>query len=292
MLSACTGWLRRVRGTSSGRPYSQNLVASARRSWKLRRISRGGVMCMVVTLLLGCSGYGAYRVLAGSDIFKLVTISVQGNRMVEDQAVIELAGIERGMNLLRLDVDQVSKRIAGHPWIDSVTVVRSWPSALVLSVQEHRPLAMINFEGRDNLSGLYYVDSDGEVFARVVSGYELDFPVLTGIQDDLEQDGMQIVPGTPAAQALDFLRLVARRGNPVLPVQVISEIHVTPEQELVMYLVDRPFPIYLGSGRMRTKYARLVKILDRLYQKKTMEQVAEIRMDYDENKVLVAKMEL
>ncbi len=251
------------------------------------------MVCLVVTLLLGLSGYGAYRVFSGSDIFKLVTISVQGNRMVEDQAVIDLAGIERGMNLLRLDVDQVGKRIAEHPWIDAVTVVRSWPSALVLTVVEHRPLAMINIEDRGDLSGLYYVDSDGEIFARVVSGYELDFPVLTGIQDHLKlNDGMKVVTGTPADQALDFLRLTARRGNPVLPVQGISEIHVTPEQKLVMYLLDRPFPIYLGSGRMRTKYARLIKILDRLYRKKTIDHVAEIQMEYDENKVLVAKTDL
>jgi hypothetical protein len=94
------------------------------------------------------------------------------------------------------------------------------------------------------------------------------------------------MPSTLAAKALKFLHLAAR-GNAILPVQAISEIHVDADG-LVVYLVDRPFPIYVGTERIQTKYYRLVKILERLYKKKKIAEIKEIRMDYTENKVLVA----
>ena len=61
---------------------------------------------------------------------------------------------------------------------------------------------------------------------------------------------------------------------------------------MTLYLVDYPFPIYFGKGEVRTKYSRLKRVLEVLYketeQGMTIADVAYIRMDYLENKVLVA----
>ena len=51
--------------------------------------------------------------------------------------------------------------------------------------------------------------------------------------------------------------------------------------------MDRPFPIHLGRGEMRTKYERLTKVLYWLYKRKEFNKVAYIQVNYNEDKVLV-----
>ena len=92
------------------------------------------------------------------------------------------------------------------------------------------------------------------------------------------------------AQAFQFLHLAAK-GNPIVPLQTISEVNVSPEKGIVVYLVDRPFPIYMGYDKISTRYYQLVKLLERLYRKKKIQEIKEIRMDYQEGRILVAKME-
>ena len=92
-------------------------------------------------------------------------------------------------------------------------------------------------------------------------------------------------------ESLALLKLV-KQNNPNFPVQNLSEIHLDQETGMTLYLVDYPFPIYFGKGEVRTKYSRLKRVLEVLYketeQGMTIADVIYIRMDYLENKVLVA----
>jgi len=92
-------------------------------------------------------------------------------------------------------------------------------------------------------------------------------------------------------ESLALLKLV-KQNNPNFPVQNLSEIHLDQDTGMTLYLVDYPFPIYFGKGEVRTKYSRLKRVLEVLYketeQGMTIADVVYIRMDYLENKVLVA----
>jgi cell division protein FtsQ len=96
---------------------------------------------------------------------------------------------------------------------------------------------------------------------------------------------------TMIRESLALLKLV-KQNNPNLPVQNLSEIHLDQDTGMTIYLVDYPFPIYFGKGEIRTKYSRLKRVLEVLYkdteQGMTIADVVYIRMDYLENKVLVA----
>jgi hypothetical protein len=222
----------------------------------------------------------------GSDIFRLTEVSIIGNRRISDQKIIELTGLIQGTNLLGFDVQTAEIQAQALNWVDQVDVKISWPARVVVRVREYQPLAMVNVGGNGERQ-LYYIDRSGVVFAPVTPGEDIDFPVITGELAGLGDNGKQVVKEALPAEALSFLRLAAR-GNAILPVQAVSEVHVDPIVGLIVYLVDRPFPIYLGEDRIRIKYYRLVKILERLYRKKKIDEIKEIRMDYTENKVLVA----
>ncbi len=280
--------LQRIKKSSAVTKPQAGLVGG-RQEKQARRLSRTGLLAFALCVLVVTGGWFSYRLLVASDIFRLTEVSVIGNRSLRDRQIIEATGLTQGTNLLGFDVATAEATTRELNWIDQVDIRIAWPSRVVITVREHQPLALVTLDG-DKGSPLHYIDKNGTVFAPVKPGQDIDFPVITGQLADSGLEGNQITVGTLSARALRFLQLAAR-GNAILPVQAVSEVHVDPELGLIVYLVDRPFPIYMGENRIRTKYYRLVKILERLYRKKQIEGIKEIRMDYTENKVLVAMLQ-
>jgi hypothetical protein len=59
---------------------------------------------------------------------------------------------------------------------------------------------------------------------------------------------------------------------------------------MILFLLDRAFPIHLGSeGKISTRYYRLVKVLRNLYKSREFSKIAYIRMDYLKDTILVGK---
>ena len=126
------------------------------------------------------------------------------------------------------------------------------------------------------------------MFLPVEPGDDIDFPVITGWSDIKNTE----IKEQALSEVLIFLRKL-RVNNPHLPAQSVSEIHVNQSGEMVVYLVEYPFPIFFGNGNTKTKYARLVQVLKALYKKKRgkelISRVEYIQMNYLNDKVLVAQ---
>jgi hypothetical protein len=236
-------------------------------------------------------------------IFKIREITITGCRMTSPALIRELAGIRYQASLVTLNPTHVEAILRAHPWISSAEVKRDWPDVIVISIKEYAAEALIAQEAAGSRQ-FFYLDKSGVAFAPVEPGQDMDFPVITGL-DAQEEDGQGRFNAVEAkhggsgagvrpemiSEALTFLKLV-RQNNPNLPLQNLSEIHLDRDAGMTIYLVDYPFPIYFGSGQVRTKYSRLKRVLDVLYketeQGMTIADVTYIRMDYLENKVLVA----
>jgi cell division protein FtsQ len=217
--------------------------------------------------------------------FRIHEIEINGCVMTDPATLRRFADISYEMNMLTIDREEMQQRLEEHPWIARATVRRIWPDGLTIGVTEYRPQALVLQEGA---KGFEYFDKKGTVFAEVNSGQEIDLPVITGLDTfDTESEKKELL-----ATAAEFLRL-AGRNNPNLPAQNVSEIHFSNGGELTLYLVEHPFPIYFGRGEVKRKYYQLRKVLEVLYRKRKgramIEKVAYIRMDYQKNKVLVAK---
>ena len=248
---------------------------------QLLRLSKAAVLAMLLTVLLAMTLLRGWQAVERSGIFQLRQINVQGCRIVREEELLALTELRLGVPLFGIDLPEAEQCVRRHPWIDTVSIRRSWPDTLHVLVQERRPLALINLE-----KGLHYVDQHGAVFALVEPGQDIDFPVLTGL--DL-QPGASLTEG-PAAEAVQLLQLAAQ-GNPILPLQALSELHLSRDGEIIAYLAERPFPIHLGYGRIRPRYYQLVRLLERLYRKEKIENIRKIRMDYQPGRILVAKLE-
>ncbi len=253
-------------------------VMQAQRSRKMRTISLSLVLFAGLVGGVGGGTWLLYHHLVHSDIFRITSIQVEGNRVLRRQQVLEIAAVEEGDNLLALDNRSMAERLAQHRWVARAKVSRKLPSTLVIRLREEQPLALVR-RGEGQESRLFYLNRQGVLFAPVPAGADLDFPVISG---DLKAAGLvdnRFVAHSLGMEAVSFLALAAA-GNPVLPIQAVSELYCSPARGLVLYLLDQPFPIYLGHGHMREKYSRLVKIIDHLYRRDRVEDLARIDMEY------------
>ncbi|MCI5158125.1 MAG: FtsQ-type POTRA domain-containing protein [Candidatus Electrothrix sp. AUS1_2] len=255
--------------------------------WLIRK----GILLLVLILLFTLAVRWGFRTLERSGVFSVHRVTVQGNRMSNEVQIRALADIQQGVQLFDVTAEEIAERIRQHPWIDQVEVERVWPDTLTVRVTEHRPLAMINIEGEQE--GLYYLDDRGTVFVSVDPLQDIDYPVVTGVSPPDGKSagaGFQLGGDARTGEVCEFLH-VAARGNPILPLQSISEVHLEREKGIIVYLVEHPFPIYIGYGNVERRYYQLVKLLERLYRKETIEGIREIRMDYHDGRILVARSE-
>ena len=264
-------------------PY--RIAADNRQNGLLLRLSKTGILAGLLAVLLAMLVLRGWQLLEQSDAFRVRQITVQGCRALHEEQLLAWAELRQGVPLLKLRLPEAEQRLRQQPWIEQASIRRVWPDSLVVDVKERRPLALIKLEDQPELR---YVDQNGMVFAAVEPGQDLDFPVITGIS---QADGPQIfsLADKGAAEAAQFLRLVAQ-GNPLLPLQALSEIHVSRDKGIIAYLAERPFPIYIGYGNIKTRYYQLVRLLERLYRKEKIEHVREIRMDYQAGRILVASL--
>ena len=270
--------------------YQQPASVVRQPEWNIQLIRKSFLLLMLVMLFVGAGRWG-FRTLERSGTFSVRRVTVQGNRMSNEAQIRTLADIKRGDQLFSVTPEEVAERIRQHPWVDRAEVERVWPDTLTIRVHEHRPLAMINIEGKQQ--GLYYLDHHGIIFAPVESLQDIDYPVITGFvptDENEEIPGLDLGEDAMTEDMREFLH-VAARGNPILPLQSISEIHMNREKGIIVYLVEHPFPIYVGYGNVEKRYYQLVKLLERFYRKKRIEGIEEIRMDYHEGRILVARSE-
>ena len=272
-------WMKKNNGWA-GNPLHRN-------SLRKPEVKKGFmIIALSALIVLGGLVSGAifsYRWLCHSDIFKVTAIDVHGNQEVDKQTIIQLAGVGAQANLLDMDLKAIAPRIQGYAWIETVTLRKEWPSHLHIEVRERRPMALLNTP-----KGLFFVDSKGEPFAALNGQTEIDFPVITGLENALtfKEKTIQVNSPEKVQAALQFIAFAAK-GTSALPAQNISEIHCDDAQGVILFLADRPFPIYLGKELGKKTYNRLAKVLYWLYKKKEFQSVAYIRLDYMENKILV-----
>lgn len=275
--------LRRPQKTMTFQP--QATVTGTQQVQKLKQFTKNillivGGICGLLAVL-----WVAFQLVLQSDIFRLNDIRITGASTLTERQVLDLAGIEVGGSLVKLNPKNVEARIAAHPWVESAKVKPQWPSALDITIREYQPFALVNIE-ENKEKHLRYVSKEGHIFAEIGPGQELDYPVITGAFQNKDIVANRFVKGSLAEAACTVL-LLASKGNAILPLQSVSEVHIDAKQGLIVYLIDRPFPVYFGKDRLQTKYFRLVKVLEQLYAKKQMDAVKEIRMDYADDKVLV-----
>jgi cell division protein FtsQ len=132
--------------------------AQAERRTRQQRVLRrtGWVVAAVIPLVL------AGWVLLGSSLLAVHTVVVTGEHRLTAEQVEQAAAVPAGTPLARVDTVAVARRVKALRVVASVSVTRSWPRAIRVSVVERVPVAAVA-DG----AGYDLLDASGTSFATV-----------------------------------------------------------------------------------------------------------------------------
>jgi cell division protein FtsQ len=205
-----------------------------------------------------------------SDYFSVREIQVRGVERVRGVELIALAGLKHGMNIWKIDLVAIEKVFAKHPWVRRVLVRREFPRRVIIEVEERTPKAVLA------MGQLYYVDSDGVVFAPMGNRDKLELPLITG----LRLDHSSVSDRNLRRRLQEALRLGELMA---LEVHKLSEIHFAAPERIVLYTTGYPLAVHMGWGDWDDKLARVKRVLS--LWKGHEHRLASLDVSFDEQAV-------
>lgn len=120
-------------------------------------------VALAVLLVFCTAGFLGFKYL------RIEECDVEGNSVVEDAAIVKMSGVESGMHVLELDLDQAKHNIEKDPYLHVRDISYVFPSKLAITVEESRRDALIQFADTS-----VYIDRNGYVLAIVEKEPEAD----------------------------------------------------------------------------------------------------------------------
>ena len=194
-----------------------------------------------------------YDVLTQCEYFTTQKIAVSGQIRLSPRQVQNQALVHEGINLLSINLTTSRKRLLAHPWIKQAKVRRELPDQIQITIEEHRPLAILDL-GRN-----FLINTDGEIFKAHTDKDPQDLPLITGLK--LSQLNL---PGDPKSEPFEAVMKVLETGQQpgsVLPNHVIRRIQVDTNTGLTLYAFDQFKAIDIGYDNYPAKFGRLRNVL-------------------------------
>ncbi|MHA6690081.1 cell division protein FtsQ/DivIB [Devosia sp. A449] len=112
-------------------------------------------------------------------------ISISGQTLTSEQAIFDALGIEPYTSTVAFDVEAARQRVGDLPAIASVTVRKTYPGDVIVSVTEKLPVARWRVDGIT-----FVVDATGEQIGEDRGAYH-DLPLVVG--DGANDDAMVMI---------------------------------------------------------------------------------------------------
>jgi cell division protein FtsQ len=211
----------------------------------------------LVVSLSGTVAWAVRRHIVQSPRFAVTDIVVTGQRHRTADALLEEAGLSKGVNVFTVDLDRARALLLSDPWISEATLGRRLPGTLGVQVTERELAALVV------LRQTYLVSRDGIIFKRFELGDPTDLPVVTGIDPESvaeDREGAQATLRRALDLASDFEQTTLGERSP------LQEIHVTSEGGFTLMVGKDALALALGSPPFRRKLeeaGRVTAELDR-----------------------------
>ncbi|MDI6797344.1 MAG: FtsQ-type POTRA domain-containing protein [Desulfatibacillaceae bacterium] len=200
-----------------------------------------------------------------SRYFSARHLEVTGNSRLDLDEVYLLAGISPGGNVLSVSPKQMSQRLESHPWVARAVVNRQLPDRIDISIEERRPLAVLDLGER------FLMDYNGEIFKRMEESDPKGLPLVVGLSfSDISVLGEAM---SPAYKSLvGFLQDGADYRH-ALPDFSVRAIAVDRDTGITLFAFEPSVAIRLGWGGYTRKIQRLGQVLS------TMERGNGMKID-------------
>jgi cell division protein FtsQ len=263
--------------TSSGRRgYERNAVRKKARPGSEGRMMRAErvrlvawiAAVLIAVVLVGVACASAYSWLTRSPMFSVRTIDMNPCANVTLEEVWTIVRGGGSVNIWTVPARDVSRKLSAHPWIRSVSVRKAFPDRLVVRIEEHRPVAMVN------LDALWYVNADGKPFKRLTTYDSKNLAIITGFsaKDLRAGDAVTLRNFRRTLELLELAEAGPLRKN-------LSEVHFDPQGGYTLVTRDTGVQFRIGGMDFRKAVRRIEEALPRLSSLGNSPGIVDLKTD-------------
>jgi cell division protein FtsQ len=128
-----------------------------RRSIMRRRVAAGVLVVVAVFAVV----WGVVTVWS-APLLPVKVVQVTGASRLTTESVLASAAIPTNATLLKLPKSQIVSRLTANPWIAGVSLTRTLPGTVKISIVERAPVAIVDAGGAE----IWLVSADGHWLAR------------------------------------------------------------------------------------------------------------------------------
>jgi cell division protein FtsQ len=226
-----------------------------RRQKILARLVVGLKLVAVVAAMVGISALfvAGYAAVTHTDYFRTNAIDVQGLARLTRSAVLAQAKIQKGDNLMALNLSLVRKRLLAHPWIAAAYVAREIPGTIRIAITEHQAMAVLD------LGRKFLIDTHGRVFKEYAAEDPRDLPLVTGLA--YSDISLGDAPLSPMMAAVVKVLQISRSCKSAIVYSQIQNVHIDPEMGVILRVWKDQHRIKLGFADFGIKFRRIGKLL-------------------------------
>jgi cell division protein FtsQ len=178
---------------------------------------------------------------------------VTGAERLSEKQVIKQAELNKGINILSVNLSIARKRLLAHSWIADAEVSRELPSSINIKIKEQKPFAILD------LGRKFVINAKGEIFKEMDASDPVSLPIISGLEfADINVRGKP--RSIPYKAVMDILEL-GQKPESIIPIKSINRIHVDREIGLTVYALDNIKAIKIGYDNFTDKYAKLKNVL-------------------------------
>lgn len=164
----------------------------------------------------------ARPILSQMDFFRVRRVEVRDARFTLPDEIRRRLAIDTTFSIWN-DLEPLQRRVAGHPQLSGVRIGRRFPSTLVITVEEHQPVAFV-----PSRNGLRAYDATGRALPLDPSRTPVDLPLVSGADTAL----LRFLGQLQAGQRDLFARVneVRRNGRDEFVLDLVSvSVRVRPD---------------------------------------------------------------
>lgn len=229
-----------------------------------------GLIIVAVVLVIGANAW--------KSSLTVKQITVDGNRIVGTNEILQLTEIPRGTLLYRADLMAIQRRVMGHYYVKDALIERNLPSTIHITVTERIPIAMID------CGETLYLDEDGFILPRTISRKLFDLPVISGMPEHAPMKLGAIVTQPDLREALLLLGVMKEVNRPMY--HNISEVHVRNGGDIVLYSAEGGVPIIFGRGDVSNKLVNLEAFWNEVVRVRGLQNLKYIDLRYEDQIVV------
>lgn len=206
-----------------------------------------------------------------SPVFRVKAVEVYGNSQLRREQITALAGLAKGVNIFKANLQQAQSKIVLNPLVKKVEITRHLPSTIIIKVTERKAIGLVSNPGH-----FISVGEDGYCLALVNNLASINLPIITGVKATKTMPGQNINDAQLSA-ALAYLVAM-----PLNMRAAVSEVNVSDLNNIRIFTIDKA-EIKLGD---LTRVNEKIKLYQAVIGQKYSSKIQYIDISYKGDPVI------